>query len=346
MRCWRGRRGEQLRRLVDARFARRRTLVGHPPLDGGLAPQAAVLVVQPVDRHPPDPADRILVAVDAPPVQVGLDERLLHRVGRRLAAAAGDGERPDQPPVVGAEQRFEVVDELDLADVGHGGRSRTSAIGATHGGQCPRDARRGQPVPPRGHAVPGAQVWSRATVAAMHERGDGDHGVDEILDVDLLAFEQHTRRARGAPSSTESAAAWPRGSCIPATISREDLLDSAYGMLREFFAPAAGGQAAVRRARSRTARPGTPGCSWRPLRRATCRTGRRCSTGVAACRSAIRCAPATRTATGRRCCPEEAVPGIDRGADARSTRRSRTCSGASCGSSPRRSAATPTSSTR
>jgi isopenicillin N synthase-like dioxygenase len=68
----------------------------------------------------------------------------------------------------------------------------------------------------------------------MHVRGDDDHGADEILDVDLLAFEQHTgERRRAVVDGVRRSLA--TGFVSTTHDLSADLLDSAYGMLREFF---------------------------------------------------------------------------------------------------------------
>ena len=102
--------------------------------------------------------------------------------------------------------------------------------------------------------------------------------MSEILDVDLLAFERGSgaaaaggRRRRAAQPRDRVRVHPPRPVRGPA---RHGLRDAA-----RVLRGAARGQAALRRARAPTARPATPGCSSRPPRRATCRTGRRCSTG-------------------------------------------------------------------
>ena len=102
--------------------------------------------------------------------------------------------------------------------------------------------------------------------------------MSEILDVDLLAFERGDSGQRravvdGVRRSLETGFVYTRHDLS------EDLLDTAYGMLREFFTAPLDEQAALRRCPERTARPGTPGCSSRRRRRATSPTGRRCSTG-------------------------------------------------------------------
>jgi isopenicillin N synthase-like dioxygenase len=71
-------------------------------------------------------------------------------------------------------------------------------------------------------------------VTTMHVRGADDHGDDEILDVDLLAFEQHTgERRRAVVDGVRRSLA--TGFVSTTHDLSADLLDSAYGMLREFF---------------------------------------------------------------------------------------------------------------
>jgi 1-aminocyclopropane-1-carboxylate deaminase/D-cysteine desulfhydrase-like pyridoxal-dependent ACC family enzyme len=79
-----------------------------------LADVAASLVLESVDRDATDPADRIVVVHDAAPPQVRFDEGVLNRIRGPLLVAARDGERADETPVVGAEERLEVVDHSNV----------------------------------------------------------------------------------------------------------------------------------------------------------------------------------------------------------------------------------------
>lgn len=80
---------------------------------------AAMVVAQLVDRDAPDPTDRIVVVHDAPPAHVGLDERLLDSVGSPLLVAACNRERANETPVVGAKQRFEILDHANIIHKGN-----------------------------------------------------------------------------------------------------------------------------------------------------------------------------------------------------------------------------------
>ena len=66
-------------------------------------------VVDLVDRHPPDPSDRVVVAADLAPLEMGFHERLLDRVGCHLRITGDQRQRPDQARVMGGEERVEVV---------------------------------------------------------------------------------------------------------------------------------------------------------------------------------------------------------------------------------------------
>src|SRR6195952_548659 len=60
------------------------------------------------------------------------------------------------------------------------------------------------------------------------------NGMDDIVDVDLLAFEQHTgERRRAVVEGVRHSLA--TGFVYTSHDLSEDLLDTAYGMLREFF---------------------------------------------------------------------------------------------------------------
>ena len=126
----------------------------------------------------------------------------------------------------------------------------------------------------------------------------------------------------------------------------EDLLDTAYAMLREFFALDARRSSSSSPRPAPTARPATPACWSRPRRRATSPTGRRCSTG----RRRSRAGPSAEAQVPAGLSRPGAAGGRrarhHQGAVRSSTTRSPTCSGGSCASSPRASAATRRSSTR
>ena len=130
----------------------------------------------------------------------------------------------------------------------------------------------------------------------------------EILDVDLLAFERGTADQRravvdGVRRSLETGFVYTRHDLS------EDLLDTAYGMLVEFFdAPAEDKQRWVQPGAN--GQTGYTGCSSRRRRRATSRTGRRCSTGRRRSRRATRCRRKFPHAYPDQVIPEETVPGI------------------------------------
>ena len=159
--------------------------------------------------------------------------------------------------------------------------------------KCYRGFDRGEEIT----ALPGGM--SRATLAAM----------DDILDVDLLAFERGTATQRaavvdGVRRSLATGFVYTRHDLS------EDLLDTAYGMLAEFFSmPQEVKQRFVAPGQPRPDRA-TPGCWSRPRRRATCPTGRRCSTGAASCPTGHPLRPAYPHRYGRQVLPEAAVPGI------------------------------------
>ena len=71
-----------------------------------------MIVVQSVDRDATDPAHGIVVLLDSSPVRVGLHESLLHRVGCDFTIAAGQCERTNESPVMGAKQRVDGRDDL------------------------------------------------------------------------------------------------------------------------------------------------------------------------------------------------------------------------------------------
>ena len=84
-----------------------------------------MVVVQTIDGDSADPADGIVVVLDSAPVQVGLHEGLLHGVGGDLSIAAGQRQRTHQSPIVGAKERVNGLDDLDLFDLAHRGEWRT-----------------------------------------------------------------------------------------------------------------------------------------------------------------------------------------------------------------------------
>ena len=119
-----GQRGQQCADVGDVGLGLARRRLSGQALDGAsLADVAAVLVAQPVDGHPPDPADRIVVPADRAPPQVGLHERVLHGVRGALVVAARHRQGAHQPCVMGPEERFEVIDHMC---VGHTNNSHRS----------------------------------------------------------------------------------------------------------------------------------------------------------------------------------------------------------------------------
>ena len=131
--------------------------------------------------------------------------------------------------------------------------------------------------------------------------------MSEILDVDLLAFEQGSAEQRravvdGVRRSLETGFVYTHHDVSV------DLLDTTYGMLQEFFRPR-------RRTSSDTSspvptgRPATPGSWSRRRRRATPPTGRRCSIGRRRShRSSLEAG--VPTAYPDQVLPEATVPGI------------------------------------
>ncbi len=76
---------------------------------------------------------------------------------------------------------------------------------------------------------------SRSAHRLGADSGDGDGGRVDILDVDLLSFERHTgERRRAVVDGVRRSLA--TGFVYTSHDLSEDLLDTAYGMLREFFA--------------------------------------------------------------------------------------------------------------
>ena len=114
--------------LVELRCLLSALGLGGEALDhAALARIRTVLVAKLVDGHPPDPSDGIVVVHDRTPAQMCLHERMLHGVGGCLLVAAGHRERANESPVVGAKQRFEVVDNASVVHQGnrhHSGHAR------------------------------------------------------------------------------------------------------------------------------------------------------------------------------------------------------------------------------
>ena len=167
-------------------------------------------------------------------------------------------------------------------------------------------------------------------MARMHVRGDAEPGDVEILDVDLLAFERNTgERRRAVVDGVRRSLA--TGFVSTTHDLSADLLDTAYGMLREFFglpmtvkqqfcAPESHGQTGYTGLLVETA-ASSDVPDWKEM----LNWGRTLPTG-----HPLRERYPHRY--GPQVLPEEAaVPGIERGAQRRSTRRSRTCNAVSCG---------------
>ena len=172
-------------------------------------------------------------------------------------------------------------------------------------------------------------------MARHARRRDVDGGRDvEILDVDLLAFERGTgERRRAVVDGVRRSLA--TGFVYTRHDLSEDLLDTAYGMLREFFS--------LPRTTSSVRRPGVP----RPDRlhrpagrdRGVERRARLegdAQLGPHRCRPGIRCAHVTRTATPAGAARRQPCPASSKVLTDVPRRRSRTCNAGSCGSSPRR----------
>ena len=87
-----------------------------------------MLVAKQVDRHPPHPADRVVVVAQPAPTHVGPHERLLHGVGGVLGVSARERQRAHKPLVVGAEHILDLRRRrtLDQGRVGlqHGAHHR------------------------------------------------------------------------------------------------------------------------------------------------------------------------------------------------------------------------------
>ncbi len=94
-----------------------------------LASTTAMFVAQLVDRHATNPADRVVIVRHHPPLQVGLDEGLLHRVSRCFSASAHNCQGAHQPPVVGAKQTIEIQ---GLRKFVHDGKSVAESCGIGH----------------------------------------------------------------------------------------------------------------------------------------------------------------------------------------------------------------------
>ena len=273
-----------------------------------------MIVAQPVDGDPPNPADGIVVVLDPSPVQVRLHEGLLHGVGGHLTIAAGKRQRTHEPAVVRAKQSVNGLDDLDVRDLVHRGKR------VHHKLDTPQ-------VLPRFRSKPRNRRSTWSNVAGYAP------SMDDILDVDLLAFERGTSTQRaavvdGVRRSLATGFVYTRHDLS------EDLLDTRLRHAARVLRVPAGGEAALHR-------PGEPRSDrvHRAARRdggaaATCPTGRRCSTGAGQLPAGIRCAAATRTATARRCCPRRRARHRRR-AQHCSTQGSKTSSVASCASSPR-----------
>ncbi len=78
--------------------------------DSLLARLTAMFVAHVVDGDPANPAHWVVIRHDRAPLQVSFHERHLHRVGSDLLVAACHGECANETPVMGAEERFEIVD--------------------------------------------------------------------------------------------------------------------------------------------------------------------------------------------------------------------------------------------
>ena len=134
--------------------------------------------------------------------------------------------------------------------------------------------------------------------------------MDDILDVDLLAFERAARRSAGR-SSTACAAAWSPGSSTPATICRRTC-STAPTACSPSSSPCRTTSSSASSRPTAMVRPDIPACSSRPRRRATCPTGRRCSTGARSCPAGHPLRERYPHRYGRQVLPEAAIPGCEK----------------------------------
>ena len=222
----------------------RRAGVALQSLDGALLTTLPpVVVAEAIDRDPPDPSDGIFIELHAPPMEVRLDERLLHRVGSGLLIAGDYGERADEARVVRAKERVEAFgtdnfvngvgfDRLSQRDGPRLHRDDTSKLCTRFGriGKVsPKKRVKGRRGTPGGAASPRSAVTSEAL---RHDRYGG--GMGEILEVDLLRFE------KGSAAQRRAVVDGVRRSLVTGFVYTkhdlgEDMLDTAYGMLQEFF---------------------------------------------------------------------------------------------------------------
>jgi hypothetical protein len=86
-----------IRPLAIAKAMGRRPATTHP----------AVMVRDPVDGHPANPADWVLVLTDPAPLQVCLHECILHRIRRDFTVSGRDRQAAHESGVVSIEERID-----------------------------------------------------------------------------------------------------------------------------------------------------------------------------------------------------------------------------------------------
>lgn len=127
--------------------------------DAALAHVGTVFVAQFVNGNTADPPDGVVVVHDRPPPQMRFHKGVLHRVRGSLFVTAGHREGAHKSPVVGAEQRFEVVDNASVVHQGNRHRSghahRTRKVWLTANVQC------------KAMPLPRLALLARATLATL-----------------------------------------------------------------------------------------------------------------------------------------------------------------------------------
>ena len=137
--------------------------------------------------------------------------------------------------------------------------------------------------------------------------------MNQILDVDLLAFENSTGERRRAVVDGVAPQSRDRLRLHPSRRERRPARHGVRDARRVLLAGARDARPSST-CRVHTARRATPACWSRRRRRAIGRTGRRCSTGHRRSRRATRCKRKFPTAYPDQVTPEAAVPGHHRGA--------------------------------